>query len=206
MRAPSDPATQIRAALDAGDRSGMPVDPRLWLEGPPSSSYPACIAIKAAADQGLAQPYLRRLREGFMCRRRKLDTSEALVEEGRATAGLGVNRFRIDLASHGTLEAFAADLQRSAAVSMPALEFDEEARVEGFDACRAALEARVPDAEPNGPSIEDALREFGSMATAEVSAVCGLPGPRGAAELWRLAGDWRIKPEHVLGGELWTLA
>ena len=206
MRAPSDPATQIRAALDAGDRSGMPVDPRLWLEGPPSSSYPACIAVKAAADQGLAQPYLRRLREGFMCRRRKLDTSEALVEEGRATAGLGVNRFRIDLASHGTLEAFAADLERSAEVSMPALEFDEEARVEGFDACRAALEARVADAESSRPSIEDALREFGSMATAEVSAVCGLPGPRAAAELWRLAGDWRIKPEHVLGGELWTLA
>jgi hypothetical protein len=117
-----------------------------------------------------------------------------------------VNRFRIDLASHGTLEAFAADLERSAEVSMPALEFDDEARVEGFDACRAALEARVADAESSRPSIEDALREFGSMATAEVSAVCGLPGPRAAAELWRLAGDWRIKPERVLGGELWTLA
>ena len=141
-----------------------------------------------------------------MCRRRKLDTGEALVEEGRATTGLAVDRFRIDLASHGTLEAFAADLERSAGVSMPALEFDKEARVEGFDACRAALEARVPDAEPSGPSIEGALREFGSMATAEVSAVCGLPGPRAAAELWRLAAEWRIKPERVLGGELWRLA
>ncbi len=35
----------------AGDASGIPVDPRLWLEGPPSSPYPACIAVKAAAEQ-----------------------------------------------------------------------------------------------------------------------------------------------------------
>ena len=37
--------------LDAADRSGMPVDPRLWTEGPLGSSYPACMAVKAAQDQ-----------------------------------------------------------------------------------------------------------------------------------------------------------
>lgn len=205
MRAPSDPATQVRAALDAGDRSAMPVDPRLWLEGPPSSSYPACIAVKAAADQGLIEPYLRRLREGFMCRRRKLDTSEALVEEARAIPTLNLDRFRIDLASHGTLEAFAADLERSAELSIPALEFGDQARVEGFEACRATLEARSGAEAAHPPSIEDALRRFGAMATAEVAAVCHQPGPRAPAELWRLASEWRVKPERVLGGELWTL-
>jgi hypothetical protein len=204
MRAPSDPATQIRALLDMGDRSGMPVDLRLWLEGPPSSSYPACIAVKAAADQGSPAPYIRRLREGFMCRRRRLDTGEALIEEARATPGIDVERFRIDVSSHAILEAFAADLERSAGVGMPALEFGDEARVEGFEACRAALEART-GADYDGPSIEDALREFGSMATAEVAAVCDLPGPRAPAELWRLAAEWRVKPERVLGGELWML-
>ena len=32
----------------------MPVDPRLWAEGPIRSTYPACMAVKAAAEQGAA--------------------------------------------------------------------------------------------------------------------------------------------------------
>jgi hypothetical protein len=44
------------------------------------------------------------------------------------------------------------------------------------------------------------------MATAEVAAVCELPGPRAAAELWRLATEWRVRAERVLTGELWHVA
>src|SRR5215210_7361958 len=74
--------------LDDSDRSGMPVDPRPWLEAPIASSYPACMAVKAAQEQGAepAERYLRLLREGLLCRRRKLDTTEALVEEARLAA------------------------------------------------------------------------------------------------------------------------
>ena len=69
----------------------MPVDPRLWTEGPIRSTYPACMAVKAAAEQGpeAAGRYLRALREGLLCFRRKLDAKEALVEEARG-AGLDV--------------------------------------------------------------------------------------------------------------------
>ena len=44
------------------------------------------------------------------------------------------------------------------------------------------------------------------MATAEVEAVCGLPGPRASAELWALAADWKVKPVRVLTGWLWEPA
>src|SRR3954471_9922709 len=37
--------------LAAPHRSGMPVDPLLWRDGPIGSSYPACMAVKAAAEQ-----------------------------------------------------------------------------------------------------------------------------------------------------------
>ena len=47
---------------------------------------------------------------------------------------------------------------------------------------------------------------FGSMATAEVAAVCDLPGPRAPAELWRLATEWRVAARPVGSGELWTVA
>jgi hypothetical protein len=62
----ADPASMIVPWLDASERSGMPVDPRLWSEAPLSSSYPACMAVKAAAEQGPAAEgrYLRALREG----------------------------------------------------------------------------------------------------------------------------------------------
>ena len=102
----------------------MPVDPRLWAETPLSSSYPACMAVKAAAEQGpdAAGRYLRALREGLFCFRRKLDAKEILVEEARG-AGLDVERFRVDLESNAIVEAFGADLEemRSAGVSLPAL-------------------------------------------------------------------------------------
>src|SRR5579884_2016723 len=110
------PDELARAALEAGLASGMPVDPRIWWENPPRSSYPACIAVIAAAEQGDPSAYLRRLREGLLCRRRKLDTTEALIEEARAVPGLDVERLRIDLGSHAMLEAFGADLERSRAV------------------------------------------------------------------------------------------
>ena len=35
------------------------------------------------------------------------------------------------------------------------------------------------------------MRRFGRMATPEVAAVCGLPGPTAPAELWRLATGCR---------------
>ena len=34
---------------------------------------------------------------------------------------------------------------------------------------------------------------------------CGLARPAAAAELWRMATEWQVKPERRTG-ELWTLA
>jgi predicted DsbA family dithiol-disulfide isomerase len=222
----ADPGALVGELLEAGARSGMPVDARLWLEGPPASSFPACIAVKAAAEQGDPAAYLRRVREGLQCRRRKLDGAEALVEEARAVPGLDVERFRIDLSSHAILESFGADLERASAVApqhyapgsdrvrLPSLEFGApDGAVHGVygyaayeDLERAALAAGAePSAEPP-PGIEAALRTFDSMSTVEVASVCGLPGPRAPAELWRLASEWRLQAERLGSGELWSPA
>jgi predicted DsbA family dithiol-disulfide isomerase len=220
------PESLIAEQLAAAERSGMPVDPRLWLEAPPRSSYPACIAVKAAAEQGDPAPYLRRLREGVMARRRKLDAAEALIEEARAVPGLDIERFRIDLGSHAILEAFGADLERASSVppehyapgservKLPSLEFRAPGGVVhgvyGFadheQLRAAALAAGAKPAGTPAPSVAEALRRFGTMATAEVAAASGLPGPRAPAELWRLATEWAVTAEQVGSGELWTLA
>jgi putative protein-disulfide isomerase len=217
-----DHAGLVMTWLERSAESGMPVDPRIWANGSPRSSYPACIAVKAAAEQGreAEERYLRALREGFMCRRRKLDAPEARGEEARGT-GLDAQRFRIGLESHGTLEAFGADLEQTRAIGsperlelpalrVPAATGGEErwlGRDDPYESWRAALMAAgaSPSAEPR-PDVPGALRRFGRMATAELEAVCDLPGPRAGAEAWRLAGEWRVRRVPVLFGELWEPA
>ena len=233
--------------LEAGDRGAMPVDPRIWSPAKPPargsgasprSSYPACIAVKAAAEQGDPSRYLRRLREGLLARRRKLDTTEALIEEARAVEGMNVERFRIDLASNWTVERFGADLElaaeageRAAAVGtavpasspsdgrrgrvpLPSIEFaapgGERHAAYGFsDLAKLRAAALAAGAEPMAQpplGVEEALTRLGALAPAEVAALCDLPGPRASAELWRLALEWRARPERALTGELWSVA
>jgi hypothetical protein len=225
--------------LDHAAESGMPLDPRIWHDDGVRSTYPACIAFKAAREQGPAagERYLRVLREGFMCHGRKLDGPETLVEEARR-AGLDVQRFRIDLESNAILEAFGSDLEEARTIpdaareaglaaegshgssverlAFPALHFipgeggGEERWVGGdhsYEEWRAAATAAGAglSGEPR-PGVPAALRRFGSMATAELEAVCDLPGPRAGAEAWRLASEWRVRRVAVLGSELWELA
>jgi putative protein-disulfide isomerase len=207
------PAAQIVPWLDAAEKSRMPVDPRLWDEAPPSSSYPACMAVKAAGEQGpeAAGRYLRALREGLFCFRRKLDTTEALVGEARG-AGLDAARFRIDLESNAIVEAFGADLEETRSVAgaeLPYLRFGDEvlAASAPYSEWRAAALAAgaTPSAQP-APSPFDAVVRFGRIASIEVETVCELAGPVARAELWRLATEWRIKPLRVLTGVLWEPA
>jgi predicted DsbA family dithiol-disulfide isomerase len=221
------PLETMRHVLEAAEASGMPVDPRIWLDAPPRSSYPACLAVKAAAEQELDGPYLRVVREGMMCGRRALDTPDALTDAARQVPGLNVERFAIDLRSNAITEAFGADIERARAaapethteerrrVAFPSFELrgdDGAGPVHGVydsgDPGQLRAAALAAGAQPDGalPPVEDALRRFGRMATPEVAAVCELPGPRAAAELWRLASEWRVRPDRVLTGELWSAA
>jgi putative protein-disulfide isomerase len=214
------PLETMRHVLDAAAASDMPVDPRLWLDAPPRSSYPACQAVKAAAEQGLDGPYLRVVREGIMARGRSLDTADALVDAARAVDGLDVARFGIDLRSHAIVEAFGADLERARAagrdgerrVPFPtfALRGDDGEERWAYDetdpGALRALALTVGATPRPLPGAEDVVRRFGSLATAEVAVACDLPGPRAPAELWRLATEFRTRPERVLTGHLWVTA
>jgi putative protein-disulfide isomerase len=208
-----DPAAQIVAWLEAAARSRMPVDPRLWAEAPLSSSYPACMAVKAAGEQGpeAASRYLRALREGLFCFRRKLDAVEALVEEARG-AGLDAARFRVDLESNATVEAFGADLEETRSMpdlALPSLCFgDRVVPAEApYSEWRAAALAAggTQVAQPRLAPLDAVLR-FGRTASVEVEAICDLPVPVAELSLWQLASEWRIRPLRVLTGVLWEPA
>jgi Thioredoxin len=219
--------------LDVEAVTDMPIDPRLWTKSPIASTYPACQAAKAAAEQGpeAAYSYLRRLREGLMIERRKLDNSEALVGEA-AAAGLDAARFRIDLASHAITEAFGADLdevrdpppeareagqvrktERHERLSFPSAVFVGEDGVrrgiwgwQPYEAYhQAALAAGGTVAEERRAEPREAVERFGRCATRELEELTGRPRPALEAELWSLAREWRLKPSPVLGGTIWEL-
>ena len=179
----------------------MPVDPRLWAEAPLSSSYPACMAVKAARSREPDAPgrYLRALREGLMCFRRKLDTVEALVEEARARrarraalprlAGVERDRGGVRRGSGGDA------LGGGDGAALGALRRAVRGRVVfgkvSYEEWRAAAWhrwARLLRARPL-PDPLAAVGRFGRAATVEVATICDLAGPARAAELWGLAAE-----------------
>jgi putative protein-disulfide isomerase len=214
------PAETAVHVLDASAASGMPVDARVWLQDAPRSSHPACLAVVAAGEQDLAGPALRRVREGLMLERRRLDTPDALVEALGTVPGMDVARLRTDLASSAILERFGADLDRVRAASpeqhnaagrvpFPSFEVQGAGGVYDDEVTPDALSALVRRAggEPiDRPGALEALRRWGRMALPEVAEATGLPLPRAAAELWGLALDYRARPERIGSGEVWRLA
>ena len=232
-----DPDAAVRAKaieewLRVSEKTAAALDPLLWRDGALRTTYPACMAVKAAQelapDGGYA--YLRRLREAILCERRKLDGAEALAEEARAV-GLDVERFRLGLRSHAITEAFGADIEATAALAGEAADPEGLSSVgrEGVplptavlagDGERRVVSGAVPyavyreaaiacGAEPAGDgrvSVEQALVRFGRLTTREVEVLCELPGPRAGAELWGLAEAWKVRAVPVLTGHLWEAA
>jgi putative protein-disulfide isomerase len=218
--------------LRVSSETQAPLDPLVWSDGPLRTTYPACMAVRAAAEQAAdgGYAYLRRLREAIMCERRKLDGSEALVDEARRV-GLDAERFRLGLRSHAITEAFGADLEATAELAqeagsptrasvgaggapLPTLVFAGDGRRElvagagDYEAFRSAAIACGATAEPAGARlhVEQAVTRFGRLTTREVEVLCELPGPRAAAELWGLAQAWKLRPVRVLTGYLWEAA
>ena len=221
--------------LRVAAESLMPIDPRIWTENPLSSTYPACQAVKAAAEQGweAGYRYLRRLREGMMFERRKLDHADSLI----AAAGpsrIDRARFEIDLQSHAITEAFGADLdevrdppdEARAAGAVGRTEGKERisfpsAVFIGEDGSRHGVWkfARSPSAmrdtalaagarQMNEGSLDPmaAIERFGRCATRELEVLSEKPLPVLEAELWGMARDWKLKPVPALTGTLWESA
>lgn len=216
-------AEWLRIAADAG----VPLDPLLWFDGPPVSSQPACLAVKAAArlaDDG-GSSYLRLAREALVCRGIKLDNAEALKQLALA-AGIDAARFDLELRSHDTTEALGLDLEATRELAaaghpidrasdaggapLPTIVFGNEAPVFGLEPYEAYRDAATAaGAKPaGGPalSVEQVLDRFGTVTSREVELLCDLPGPRANAELWQLTEQWKAKAEKCGTGHLWSRA
>ncbi len=210
--------------LRAGADSGMPLDPRTWGTDPPAGSFPACMAVVAAREQGpaAAMSVLRRLREAFFCERRHLDSGEAVLSavEGLESSVLNRDRFRVDLASTAILENFGLDLElvRSVPEEATGMAFETEGHrriafpslqfLPSGESWGAGLREELPALW--GPSSYEDCREAAIAAGAkpvnsgplEPLAAIQRFGRLATAEIEALAA----RPRPLVEAELWRLA
>jgi predicted DsbA family dithiol-disulfide isomerase len=220
--------------LNVAGQTGMPCDPRIWTENPISGTYPACVACEAASEQGweAGYRYLRRVREGLMYGRRKLDTPGALLEEA-GPAGLDVARFERALGSSAAIEAMSAHVEEAREIPTEARAQDKLSQTEGRerlsfpsaifsgeDGARhgvygfqppetyreAALAAGARQVNRGSLAPLDAVARFGSISTREAEVLADRPGPPTCAELWRLAEQGSLVPTRALTGTIWSAA
>jgi putative protein-disulfide isomerase len=213
----------------------MPTDPRIWTESPLASTYPACQAVIAAAEQGweAGYRYLRRLREGIMVERRKLDHADSLIAAA-GPAHIDRQRFELALNSHAITEAFGADLDEVRNPPDEARRAGTVRRTEGHERIgfpsmlfvgedgshgawggearsypglrEVALAAGAKPVNSGTLAPLDAIRHFGRCATRELEVLCDRPAPVVEAELWAYARDWKLKPVSALTGTIWESA
>lgn len=220
--------------LNVAGQTGMPCDPRLWTANPIDSTFPACIAVEAASEQGweAGYRYLRRVREGLFCERRQLDNREALLAEAEA-ADLDRPRFEAAFDSPAATEAFQAHLEEAREVPEQARAERKHSHTEGRERVsfpsavfigadgerhgvwgwqpleryrEAALAAGAKQANAGPLTPLEAIERFGRMATREVEVLNQSPGAATCAELWRLAAQRRLRPVRALTGNIWEAA
>jgi predicted DsbA family dithiol-disulfide isomerase len=105
--------------MHAGHLSGVDIDNSIWITDPPSSSFPACIAVKSAELQSKESGarYLYLLREAVMLKCRNIARTAVLLELASDLSGTDPSfdpfLFRQDLLSGKGLEAFKTDWQET---------------------------------------------------------------------------------------------
>jgi len=192
----------------------VPVDPEIWLENPPRSSYPPSIAYHAAKLQDVdrADRLLRRLREAFAAERRRIDREDVLATLA-GEVGLEVARFREDLESQRAREALETDLERTRrnqAGVLPSFavgDNQEGPLLRGFQAFEAiadALDDHDPTLRRCSPSpLEAFVAAWGRVATREAEEVYDLSTDEALDRLRRLENDGDVRSVERGTGRLW---
>lgn len=112
----SRPAQMGPIWMQAGQLTDLPIPHRIWIDDPPKSSYPACIAVKCATLQSveLGELYLHFVQEAIMMHSLNIAQYEVLkqvAEQVAAAACFNVDQFAEDMENGNGVEAFRKDIQ-----------------------------------------------------------------------------------------------
>jgi predicted DsbA family dithiol-disulfide isomerase len=94
--------------------TGVPIHERIWVDNPPASSYPACIAVKAAGLQSkeAEREYLYLIRKAVMTEGKNIAKNAALFETAeQIQSPFDLEQFSNDLLKGPGKAAFLEDLK-----------------------------------------------------------------------------------------------
>jgi putative protein-disulfide isomerase len=103
--------------MHAAQLTDRPIHYQVWMTDPPASSYPACIATKAAGLQSelQGQQYYHLAQQACMLRGKNIARQDILFQVADDLAlqdpAFDGERFRTDYAGDNAREAFRADLE-----------------------------------------------------------------------------------------------
>ncbi|HEY3364160.1 MAG TPA: DsbA family protein [Symbiobacteriaceae bacterium] len=211
------------------ERSGQPIDERLMedITDPHWSTWPACIAVKAAELQGtkVGDKYLRRLRRAALTERLNVSVREVQLRLAETVAGLDVSRLTVDMDRDETRQAFSADLKLGreyGATGFPTLLFRRVSASEAspeepegilvgghrsYQTYVQVLNRVVPGLEQASPRpVPQLLATYGPLTTRELAEVTGTKANDLRADLTAAANEGHLKRIEVRQGEFWDLA
>lgn len=228
MSAFHDVANGIRTTADVAphwrevaERSGQPIDERLMLDiaDPHWSTWPACVAVKAAELQGptIGERFLRRLRRAALTERAQVQRVDVQLRLAHDVTGLDVDRLSTDLGDRRAADAFQHDLAECAArgaSGFPTMLFrpegpealDEGILVSGYRSLATyerVLAEIAPALEKEPPrSTAELLSEYGPLTTRELVEITGRRDL--VSELGPDVAAGRLTRTEVHGGVFWS--
>lgn len=225
----TDPMNGISSTADVaphweevGRRTGQPIDGTFMRENQDAhwGTWPACIAVKAAAMQGdsLGESFLRRLRRAAQAEGRNASDPEVYEAVARDTPGLVLETFELAIADGTAERAFLADRQLGARIgirSFPTFLVQHAdpastsrpillAGARDFATLQDVLDRVAPDLVRHVPRhLPELLADYGALTTRELAEILGRPASELRSEL---AGREGIRRLALRTGELWELA
>ena len=198
----------------------MPMDAAQMLEASDdfASTWPACIATKAAELQGndIGRRYLRALREAWCIEGRGIHRRTVQADVARSV-GLDLDAFSNALDDGSAEQAFRKDreeCERLEITGFPTFEIgrgDMSARLNGWqpwEVFEDVLRKVDPDLvaktfDPTEASVAAILQRFGRCATREVAAVLGVTDDDAEILLEELEGSGKVTRRTVGNGLVW---
>jgi len=202
------------------DQHRMPMDPSKMVVSIDDfrSTWPACVAVKAAEAQGTpaGRRYLRRLREAALTEGRRIHRREVQLDVA-FEAGLDANGFALALDDDSADRAFRKDLEECRTLGItgfPTFEVKKgfvSLRVEGwqpwevFDEAIHKVDSDLQPRwfEPNAETVREVMKRYGSCATREIGAIFGLSDDETEILLEDLEARAVVRRREVGRGLFW---
>jgi putative protein-disulfide isomerase len=194
---------------------GMPIDGDVWLNDPLNSSYPPCIAYKAAELQGQvkATNFLRRLREMVFLEKKNITKWEHM-KQAALESGLDTSQLSADYNGRAQ-QLFREDLNLAGQFGVrgfPAIYFrdsqNNQTTVYGFrpyaDFEQAVLKM-IPNAKKQSHRFEGGhiFFHYPTLTTIEYATLTGMSQTEAEKQLTGLETGGRVEKLQSKNGVLW---